>query len=101
MGDAMAVARTALAETFGHTCFRPFQERVLPHVFSGRDVLAVAPTGAGKSVLFAIPSLILPGLTVVISPLLSLMKDQVEGLRRRGVGRGLREFRIGNYRVEI
>ena len=71
----------ALEKYFGHTSFRPAQETVIDALISGRDVLGVMPTGAGKSVCFQIPSLLLPGVTIVVSPLISLMKDQVAQLR--------------------
>jgi ATP-dependent DNA helicase RecQ len=78
-------ALALLTERFGHTAFRPGQEAALRSVFSGRDVLAVMPTGSGKSMLYQLPALVEGGLTLVISPLISLMKDQVDELGRRGV----------------
>ncbi|MCB1054118.1 MAG: DEAD/DEAH box helicase, partial [Acidobacteria bacterium] len=75
----------ALHQTFGHTTFRPGQRRAAEAVLSGRDVVAVMPTGAGKSLCYQLPALLLEGTTVVISPLIALMKDQVDGLKRRGV----------------
>ena len=78
-------ALVLLSERFGHTAFRPGQEAALRSVFSGRDVLAVMPTGSGKSMLYQLPALVEGGLTLVISPLISLMKDQVDELERRGV----------------
>src|SRR4029077_6688486 len=65
--------------------FRPNQVRVLGPLLAGRDVLAVLPTGAGKSLCFQVPALMAGGLTLVLSPLASLMQDQVGALRRRGV----------------
>jgi len=70
-----------LNKYFGYTEFRPSQDTVIDALLSGRDVLGVMPTGAGKSICFQIPALILPGLTIVVSPLISLMKDQVSQLR--------------------
>ena len=78
-------ARTLLAVHFGYGAFRPDQARVLGPLLSGRDVLAVLPTGAGKSVCYQIPALMAGGLTLVVSPLVSLMQDQVGALRRRGI----------------
>lgn len=68
---------------FGHDSFRPHQEDVIKAILTGRDVLAVLPTGSGKSLTFQLPALIRPGLTLVISPLVALMKDQVDHLRER------------------
>jgi ATP-dependent DNA helicase RecQ len=75
----------ALARHFGHPAFRPGQEAVVRAVIEGADVLAVMPTGAGKSIGFQLPALLLPGVTLVVSPLISLMKDQVDELNRRGI----------------
>jgi len=78
-------ARRLLAAHWGYGGFRPNQVRVLAPLLGGRDVLAILPTGAGKSLCFQIPALMSSGLTVVVSPLVSLMQDQVGALRRRGV----------------
>lgn len=67
--------RKTLREVFGHTEFRPGQEDVVHNVLQGRDTLAIMPTGAGKSLCYQLPALYLPGTTVVVSPLISLMKD--------------------------
>ena len=74
-----------LLKRFGLSAFRPGQEEVIRAALGGRDVLAVMPTGAGKSLCYQLPALIADGLTVVVSPLIALMKDQVEALLRRGV----------------
>ncbi|MEE2828693.1 MAG: ATP-dependent DNA helicase RecQ [Myxococcota bacterium] len=74
-----------LRESFGHRDFRPGQEPVVAHTVSQRDVLVVMPTGAGKSLCFQLPALYLPGLTVVVSPLIALMKDQVDSLQTLGI----------------
>ncbi|MCI8526135.1 MAG: DNA helicase RecQ [Oscillospiraceae bacterium] len=70
---------------FGHDAFRPGQEQLVDALLSGRDVLGVMPTGAGKSMCYQLPALALPGLTLVISPLISLMKDQVAALEDAGI----------------
>ena len=81
----LADARRILVERFGHTRFRIHQLRVLGPLLAGRNVLAVLPTGAGKSLCYQVPALLGAGLTLVISPLISLMQDQVGALRRRGI----------------
>ena len=75
----------ALKTYFGYDAFRGGQEAVIDALFSGRDALAIMPTGAGKSVCYQIPALLLPGITLVISPLVSLMRDQVTALVQMGV----------------
>ena len=78
-------ARTLLRARFGFDDFRPGQERAVASVLAGRDTLVVLPTGGGKSLCYQVPALLLPGLTVVVSPLISLMKDQVDALTARGI----------------
>src|SRR5438046_6681359 len=78
-------ARAILDERFGHGGFRPAQLRVVGPLLAGRDVLAVLPTGAGKSLCYQLPALMADDLTLVVSPLISLMQDQVAALRRRGI----------------
>jgi ATP-dependent DNA helicase RecQ len=78
-------ARAVLARVFGYDTFRPLQEEVIGAVLAGRDALAVMPTGAGKSLCYQLPALLRDGLTVVVSPLISLMQDQVDQLRAAGV----------------
>jgi len=77
--------RAALRRHFGHEAFRPGQEDVVRAALAGRDLLAVMPTGSGKSVGYQLPALLLEGPTLVVSPLIALMKDQVDELRRRGI----------------
>ena len=74
-----------LKKYFGYDSFRPGQESLIEAVLSGRDVLGIMPTGAGKSVCYQVPALLLPGITIVVSPLISLMKDQVRALNEAGV----------------
>jgi len=78
-------ARALLESRFGHARFRVHQLKVLGPLLAGRDVLAVLPTGAGKSLCYQVPALLGQGLTLVISPLISLMQDQVGALRQRGI----------------
>jgi ATP-dependent DNA helicase RecQ len=82
---SLADARVALRERFGYDAFRPGQERAVESVLERRDTLVVLPTGGGKSLCYQVPALLLPGLTVVLSPLISLMKDQVDALAARGL----------------
>ncbi len=81
----MLSSASILKETFGYDTFRPLQHEIIENVLARRDTLAIMPTGGGKSLCYQIPSLLFPGLTVVVSPLISLMKDQVEQLRAFGV----------------
>src|SRR6266852_3784597 len=78
-------ARAVLKERFGHPAFRVHQLKVLGPLLAGRSVLAVLPTGAGKSLCYQLPALLARGLTLVVSPLISLMQDQVTALRRRDI----------------
>ncbi|HWI14120.1 MAG TPA: RecQ family ATP-dependent DNA helicase, partial [Burkholderiales bacterium] len=77
--------KKTLREVFGYTELRPGQEEVIASVLDGRDTLAIMPTGAGKSLCYQLPALYLPGTTVVVSPLISLMKDQADKLDAAGV----------------
>ena len=83
--DSSAKAHEVLRETFGHSEFRPGQEEVIDALAAGSHVLAVMPTGSGKSLCYQIPALLRGGLTLVVSPLIALMEDQVAALRLSGV----------------
>ena len=74
-----------LKQIFGYDTFREGQEELVDSSLSGRDVLGIMPTGAGKSICFQVPALLFPGITIVVSPLISLMKDQVSALNAAGV----------------
>lgn len=78
-------AKKLLKKTFGFTRYRAHQEEIVRAVLDGRDLFAALPTGGGKSLCYQLPSLLLPGLTVVVSPLIALMEDQVEGARQLGL----------------
>ncbi len=78
-------ARQVLREVFGHAAFRPGQEEIVTAVLAGRDCLGVMPTGAGKSLTYQIPARLLGGTTLVVSPLVALMKDQVDAMGRVGL----------------
>ena len=81
----MSAARRVLADVFGFEAFRPGQEAVIEALLGGRNVLTVMPTGSGKSLCFQVPALVGDGLTVVVSPLVALMRDQVAALELAGV----------------
>ena len=86
--DLLEQARGLLKEHFGHSAFLPGQEPALRAILEGRDTLVVMPTGGGKSLCYQLPALALEGITVVVSPLIALMKDQVAALRQLGVAAG-------------
>lgn len=109
----MADIYSVLKNYYGYDSFREGQEQIINNILSGRDVLAVMPTGAGKSICYQIPAILLPGITLVISPLISLMKDQVGALNQNGIraaylnssltakqyGMALANIRQGGYKI--
>lgn len=85
LGEAHDLALGALSQTFGYQVFRPGQEAVITSLLSGRDTIGVMPTGAGKSLTYQIPARVLGGTSLVVSPLIALMKDQVDALCEVGI----------------
>src|SRR5215813_7397060 len=88
MLDALVNASGLLHSVFGFSEFRPGQQEVVQAVLAGEDVLAVMPTGSGKSLCYQLPAITRPGLTLVVSPLIALMRDQVRALSAAGVAAG-------------
>lgn len=81
----MSKALEVLTAYWGYTAFRPLQEEIIDEVISGKDVLALMPTGGGKSITYQVPGLLMEGICIVVSPLIALIKDQVEDLRSRDI----------------
>lgn len=88
-------ARNALRQYFGFDRFRTGQEAVIGHLLAGRSAAAVFPTGAGKSLCYQLPALLLPGVTLVVSPLIALMKDQIDALAARGIAAARLDSTLG------
>src|SRR6476646_8142092 len=87
--------RTTLRATFGFDDFRPGQRQVVESLLAGRSALAVFPTGGGKSLCYQLPALMLEGVTIVVSPLIALMKDQIDFLQRRGIEAAMLDSSLG------
>lgn len=83
--NALDNIHRVLKSKFGYDAFRPGQEAVITHLLEGRSAAAIFPTGSGKSLCYQLPAQLLSGLTLVISPLLALMKDQIDSLRTKGM----------------
>ena len=81
----METIHTCLKKYWGYSCFLPHQQEIISSVLDGKDTLAIMATGGGKSLCYQLPAVWLGGLTLVISPLISLMKDQVDDLNARGI----------------
>jgi len=81
----MTAVNDILKQYWGYEDFRPLQKDIIESILSGKDTLAVLPTGGGKSICFQVPSLAQEGICIVVSPLIALMKDQVENLKKRDI----------------
>ena len=93
--------REILAQYFGYTAFRPGQEALIDGVLSGRDVFGIMPTGGGKSICYQVPALMLPGITLVVSPLISLMRDQVLALKAMGIPAAYINSTLSSQQMQI
>ena len=95
-----ALLHKQLKEYFGYDTFRPLQERVIQAVLEKKDNLVIMPTGGGKSMCYQLPALVLEGVTLVLSPLIALMKDQVDGMNANGIPSAYLNSSQSNSEVE-
>ena len=98
----MAVENTnyekILKQRWGYDSFRPLQKEIIESVCSGTDTLAILPTGGGKSLTYQVPAMVLDGVVIVVSPLIALMTDQVESLKKRGISYEIKKnFSVKRY----
>ena len=94
-------AKEVLKTYFGYDSFKKGQDEIIEAILSGRDVLAIMPTGAGKSICYQVPALIMPGITIVISPLISLMQDQVKSLNDAGIHAGFINSSLTDRQIQL
>lgn len=101
MPDTDTLIHSLLKKHWGYDSFRPMQREIITSVLEGRDTIGLLPTGGGKSITFQIPALAIDGLTVVVTPLISLMKDQVDNLRAHGIMAGQLNHAMRPYETEL
>ncbi|MFM1912828.1 MAG: helicase [Bacteroidota bacterium] len=97
----MSQAQSILKKYWGYDQFRPLQEDIIYSILDSQDTLAILPTGGGKSICFQVPGMIFPGLTLVISPLIALMQDQVDQLKKRGIKAVAIHSGLSNRQIDI